>query len=93
MNFGDLIRQGCDLEGANGHLDGVIEAIEMLRVRFEEMLDDTDVEVRSGSRFIKLLAIKALLSSASMNAFGASRNVKSALAYQQAAFPQPEDIA
>jgi hypothetical protein len=93
MNFANLLSQGVDLEMAKGRLDSVVEDIERLKVLIVELLDDTDVELREGSRFRKLLIIKSLLASAGIDAYSSLRSVKSALSYQQDSLPQPEDVA
>lgn len=93
MNIGDLTIQGIDLELACNRLDNVVDDIEMLKVKLAELLDDTDVELREGSRFGKLISVKSLLNSVGIDAYSARRGVKSALTYQQEAFPQPGDIA
>jgi hypothetical protein len=93
MNFGDLIVQGVCLEMACYRLDNVVEDIEKLKVNLEELLDDSNPELREGSRFRKLLSAKAMLNSMGIDAYSARREVKSALEYQKESFPQPEDLA
>jgi hypothetical protein len=97
MHFADLAVQGIDLEMAKHNLDGVVEDVDRLKVMIAEMLDEptfTNVDVLTpGSRFRKLIMVKSLLNSVGIDAFAARRGVKSALAYQQASFPQPEDVA
>ena len=97
MHFADLVVQGIDLEMANHNLDGVVEDVDRLKVLVAEMLDDGtftgDDVLNPGSRFRKLIMIKCLLNSVGIDAFAARRGVKSALAYQQASFPQPENVA
>jgi hypothetical protein len=93
MNIADLVVQGIDLELARNNLDNVVEDVERMKVMLAELLDDTDAELRDGSRFRRLISFKSLLNSVGIDAFAARRGVKSALAYQQASFPQPEDVA
>jgi hypothetical protein len=93
MTFSDLTIQGIDLELARNRLDNVVEDIESLKVKISELLDDADPELREGSRFRKLASVRSLLNSVGIDAHSARRSVKDALAYQQASFPQPEDVA
>lgn len=93
MNIADLTIQGIDLEMACCKLDNVVEDIERLKVKLAELLDDADPELREGSRFRKLISIKALIDDVGIDAFTARRSAKSALTYQQESFPQPGDLA
>jgi hypothetical protein len=92
MNIADLTIQGIDLELACTRLDNVVDDIERLKSKLADLLDDTDVELREGSRFRKLISVKSLLNSVGIDAYSARRGVKSALTYQREAFPQPGDV-
>lgn len=93
MNIADLVLQGIDLEIAGERLDNVGQNIEMLKAKLADLLDDADPELREGSRFRKLLSVKALIDDTGIDAYTARRLVKSALDYQLESLPSPEDVA
>jgi hypothetical protein len=97
MTFADMTIQGIDLEFACTKLDNVLEDIESLKAMIAELLDGDyrfpgDDVLTPGSRFRKLLSIKALIYSMGIDAFSARRSVNAALAYQQSSLPNPEGI-
>jgi hypothetical protein len=96
MTFAEVAVQGIDLEFACTKLDNVVEDIESLKARIADLLDDPTCNngdvLTPGSRFRKLLSIKALIYSMGIDAFSARRSVNAALAYQQSSLPNPEGI-
>lgn len=93
MTFAESVVLGVSLELASDRLEYLVDDIERLKALLAELLDDTDIELREGSRFQKLAIVKSLLYAAGLDAYSARRSVKEALRFQQESLPQPEDVA